>query len=90
MSEPIKLPDMSFDLYSGIRDIDQFNGVQEYARLAVEQNTEALRKRVAKLETIVQSVATRVPHLLAGGNACLCSWCYDIAKARAALKETTK
>ena len=43
MDEPIKLPEMSFDFYSGLADVNQYNDVRAYARLAVEQNTAALR-----------------------------------------------
>jgi len=47
MTEPIKLPEMSFDLYHGIRDLDQYKAILEYARLAVEQATADLRAELA-------------------------------------------
>ncbi len=48
---------------------------------------ERLRAERDALRAIVQSVSTRVPHILAGGHQCACSWCSDIRAARAALKE---
>ena len=58
-----------------------------FSREQVEQATAELRAERDAMRAIVQSVSTRVPHILAGGHQCACSWCSDIRAARAALKE---
>jgi hypothetical protein len=40
MTEPIKLPPMLLDLYASMRNQEQLDAVDAYARLAVEQNIE--------------------------------------------------
>jgi len=49
MTEPIKLPDMPFDLYHGIRDCDQYNAIRKYTTDAVEQATADLRAELAAM-----------------------------------------
>jgi hypothetical protein len=44
MTEPIKLPNMPFDLYQGIQDCDQYNAIRKYTTDAVEQATADLRR----------------------------------------------
>jgi len=50
MSEPIKLPNMPFDLYHGIQDCDQYNAIRKYTTDAVEQATADLRKEFDSYE----------------------------------------
>ena len=49
MTEPIKLPNMPFDLYHGIQDCDQYNAIRKYTTDAVEQNTAELKAEVERL-----------------------------------------
>jgi len=49
MTEPIKLPDMPFDLYHGIQDCDQYNAIRKYTTDAVEQATADLRAELAAM-----------------------------------------
>jgi regulator of protease activity HflC (stomatin/prohibitin superfamily) len=49
MTEPIKLPNMPFDLYHSIQDCDQYNAIRKYTTDAVEQATAELRAEVERL-----------------------------------------
>jgi len=68
MTEPIKLPNMPFDLYHGIQDCDQYNAIRKYTTDAVEQNTAELRAEVERLraaltEIIRYAKGVHDPHL---------------------------
>jgi hypothetical protein len=56
MTEPIKLPNMPFDLYHGIQDCDQYNAIRKYTTDAVEQNAAELRAEVERLRGALEDV----------------------------------
>ena len=74
MSQPIKLPEMSFDFYSGLSDVNQYNGVRAYATLAVEQATAELRSELSAALTKLAHYETLRPASKHDGKSRVIVW----------------